>query len=96
MSVLYQNPTDQSVQSQRQVYKKRRNRIDYVSICQKLLYFGVRCLKPPSIHAAGRLDYGKAFLCVNLKVNMKSYYKGNYGPEIPTKKGPYDFSSNSF
>ena len=23
-------------------------------------------------------------------------YKGNYGPEIPTKKGPYDFSSNSF
>ena len=26
----------------------------------------------------------------------KHNYKGNYGPEIPTKKGPYDFSSNSF
>ena len=24
------------------------------------------------------------------------FYQGNYGPEIPTKKGPYDFSSNSF
>ena len=41
---------------------------------------------------------GIELLCANcqLKKYKKNPYQWNYGPEIPTKKGPYDFSSNSF
>ena len=46
-----------------------------------------------------RFWYGFSFLCLKTRLFGLSNictYKGNYGPEIPTKKGPYDFSSNSF
>ena len=38
----------------------------------------------------------KGFLRYRQPLLPISNYQGNYDPEIPTKKGPHDFSSNSF